>query len=83
MRYLIKRSDPGWEKEFQTEEELKAELYNWICKGCKEGCDEEFDGFVHIEPPIDLTSSLDEMLSTACGCEFCVEEDDIKKHFGL
>ena len=45
--------------------------------------DEEFDGFVHIEPPIDRTSSLDEMLSTACGCEFYVEEDDIKKHFGV
>ena len=71
---LIKRSDPGWEKEFQTEEELKTELYNWICKDCKEGCDEEYEGFVHVEPPIGLTSSLAEMLSTSCGCEFCVEE---------
>ena len=73
---LIKRSSPGWEKEFQTEEELKTELYSWICAGCKAGCYEEYDGIVHEESPIDWTSSLDEMLSTACGCEFCVEEDE-------
>jgi hypothetical protein len=70
---LIKLSSPGWEKEFQTEEELKTELYNWICKDCKEGCDEEYDGFVHVELPVDSNSSLGEMLSTSCGCEFYVE----------
>ena len=73
---LIKNSDPGWEREFQTEAELKTELYSWICKDCKEGCDEEYGGFVHVEPPIDLTSSLDEMLSTSCGCEFYVEGEE-------
>jgi len=70
-------SSPGWEKEFQTEEELKTELYNWICGDCKDGYDEEYDeehgGFVYVELPVDSTSSLGEMLSTACGCEFYVE----------
>jgi len=73
---LVKLSSPGWEKEFQTELELKEELYSYICYHCREGCCEEFDGFELIEPAVDSDSSIGEMLWTACGCEFLVEGID-------
>jgi hypothetical protein len=66
---LIKLSMPGWEKEFSTEDECKAELYNYICTLCCKGT--EFREYK--VPPIDANSSLDAMLSSACGCEFMVE----------
>jgi hypothetical protein len=74
---LIKISSHGWEKEFQTENELKEELYRHLCGHCKDGHKEEFEGELFYEQdPIDSDSSLDEMLSTSCGCEFYVEDDD-------
>ena len=72
---LSKVSSPGWGKEFQMEEELKAELYSWICKDCKEGYEEEYEDELFFKSlPINIDSSLYEMLSTACGCEFRVED---------
>jgi hypothetical protein len=72
---LIKMSSPGWEREFQMEEELKAELYSWICKDCKEGYEDEYeDDLIFKSLSINIDSSLYEMLSTACGCEFGIED---------
>jgi len=77
MMILIKVSDPGWEKEFQTEHDLKEELYTHLCAQCKEGYKEEFGAELFYEQErISMDSSLGEMLSTGCGCEFYVEEDE-------
>lgn len=63
---LIKYSHPGWEKEFSDVESLKSELFAHICGLCQSGCE--------MEPGVNGTSSLSELLSTACGCEYAVEE---------
>lgn len=60
---LIKISAPGWTKEFSSRVSLKEELYQHICSQC---CTE--DG-------ITPTSSISDMLGTACGCEFDVEDE--------
>lgn len=64
MVRLIKMSAPGWEKEFETEEEARKELYNHICSLCIEG-----DGVTE-------DSTIDHMLWTACGAEYFFEDDD-------
>lgn len=58
---LIKLSEPGWEFE-GTPQEVKEKLYYHICSYCirQEGIGED--------------SSIDQMLATACGCEFMVED---------
>lgn len=72
---LIKISFPGWEKDFDSEEELKAELYENICLLCRMGSIEDFgDGEIYGCDPIDETSSVGEMLGSSCGCEFLVEK---------
>jgi hypothetical protein len=58
---LIKNSGAGWEKIFNSEIEARNELYKWICNLCKE------------EDTIKANSSIDDMLCTACGCEFWYE----------
>lgn len=63
MVRLIKLSAPGWEKEFETEDEARKELYNYICRDCREG-----DG-------VDENSEIAHMLWTACGAEFMTEDD--------
>ena len=65
---LIKLSKPGWIKEKLTETEVKKLLYSHICQECREGSSEYGD------PQVYEYSSISEMLSTACGCEFIVEE---------
>ena len=71
---LIKASKPGWIKEFDSEQELKEELYNNICNICKEGSSEYIDeGVLYEEPPITLDNTIDQMLSSPCGCEFYIE----------
>ena len=57
---LIKLSSPGWVKQFNTKDEVKAELLEYICEGCLAG-------------GVDENSSIGELLWTACGCEFDVE----------
>ena len=85
---LIKMSSPGWEQEFETENELKQELFKWICGDCKEG-NKEFDddgNLLYEGLPVNIDSSVDEMLSTACGCEFTTDREvneyvvNIEKH---
>lgn len=69
---LIKMSVPGWDKEFDDIDELRKELLSYICKMCLEG-DTEFE-----IKPLSKDASIDELLATACGCEFDVEyENDI------
>jgi hypothetical protein len=58
---LTKMSVPGWEKEFNTEEETRDELFRYICNECRK--DDE----------INSTSDIGLMLGTACGCEFWYE----------
>ena len=67
---LHKMSFPGWTKVFDNEIDLRTELYAHICDRCRRG-DTEFE-----ELPVYENSSIDEMLWTACGCEFNVEYDD-------
>ena len=58
---LFKLSAPGWERDYDNESELKAELYNHICGlCCKEDSITEF-------------SAINDMLGTDCGCEYDVE----------
>ncbi len=66
-------SEPGWIKEFNTEEELKKELFDHICSGCRSGCNEYVGGFTIEEPPVTIDSTIDEMLFTSCGCEYAVD----------
>lgn len=74
---LIKASSPGWEKEFQDEGELKKELFQYICAGCRDGVKEYYDdGLVYESFPVYINSSIGEMLSTSCGCEFYVDGID-------
>jgi hypothetical protein len=67
---LIKMSEPGWEKYFSSEKELKKELFSHICTACRVGYE---DGEDWIDPPVSLESDLGDMLATPCGCEFNVE----------
>jgi hypothetical protein len=60
---LIKLSEPGWEKSYDDPIELQAELYKHICNQCR------------TESVITEISDIDHMLSTACGCEYMVEEE--------
>lgn len=74
MFTLIKCSHPGWEKTFETEEECRLELRDHICNMCM--ADSEFaeDG---VEPvPLSEDAPIGELLSTACGCEFMVEQNE-------
>ena len=59
---LIKLSSPGWEKDFDHKVELQAELFKYICFQCQ--CEE---GLTEI-------SDIGDLLASACGCEFMMEE---------
>jgi len=74
MKYLFtKLSDPGYELEFNTKQEVLIHFLPRVCMDCEteaklrintndltaEECNEEF---------------LDDLLCTACGCEYDLEE---------
>lgn len=67
MWALSKISAPGWEKSFSDEVELYDELLNWICSHC---LIEFFEQYNHL--PIDA----EDLIWTACGAEFMIEEFD-------
>jgi hypothetical protein len=78
---LAKLSYPGWDVEVASGYEAKEKLWPWICSSCRQDIAREQDG---LEPDhecqyrsatLDQTS-LDEMLWTACGCEFTVTDDN-------
>ena len=82
MLTLIKMSGPGWEKEFESETELKAELYKHICSHCCKGSkgsyyDDDGKEIEWEDPPITEDSSLEAMLGTACGCEYWYENNEL------
>jgi hypothetical protein len=58
---LIKLSHPGWEKKFDDRTEMQQQLYMHICEQCR------------AEEGITEISDTEQMLSTACGCEFMIE----------
>jgi hypothetical protein len=68
---LIKLSKPSWILSNLTEEEIKKKLYSHLCEECRQGDLDYGDS----SSPILPSSTLEEMLATACGCEFIVEDD--------
>jgi len=62
-------SEPGWELEFDNAADLKGKLWKHICTAC--AWLDEYDG-----PVLHENSLIDDMLNTACGCEFRVEDPD-------
>lgn len=75
MHKLFKMSAPGWEKEFKTKEEVRTELFKHICGICQEG-DKAYNNegeLIYESSPVNAESTIDEMLCSACGCEFDVE----------
>jgi hypothetical protein len=65
---LDKMSSPGWDepKDFLSETECAEELIKHICRGCREWNDEK-----KLDIPL---RNLYDLLNTACGCEYYVEE---------
>lgn len=61
---LIKMSAPGWDKEYDSEQDCRDELAKWVCRSC---IDDECDG---------REGDLYELLGTSCGAEFFLEETD-------
>ena len=69
MYILTKASEPGWEEKFETEEEVRLKLLPYICPMCR-----AIEGVPGGSPP-DL-NNLDDLLGTACGCEFWLEKEE-------
>ena len=60
--WLVKLSEPGWEKDLEDEAAVQKELVKYICVQCREN--NLITEFSHYEA----------MLATDCGCEFSVED---------
>lgn len=74
MKYtLTKLSSPGWEKQFDTEIDVRNELYSHVCSLCREGDKTDLNQYGY-DLPLNENSTLDELLDCPCGCEFMVEE---------
>lgn len=80
MVTLIKASSPGWEKQFPTVDEARAELLTHICKACLAGGEwDDIDengkttGITITDKPPDQTD-IHALLGTACGTEYWLEE---------
>ncbi len=89
---LAKYSIPGWEKKFDSEHELVTELRKHICGDCLDNrsmyvgengtlVESEID---YDDLPVDIIydgvryecRDIGTLLSTPCGCEFGIEEED-------
>ena len=64
---LVKRSEPGWAKLFDTEDEARAELLKYICRSCLLPWDQSDSP----DP-----ENIHDLLCTPCGCEFLYEIDE-------
>jgi hypothetical protein len=65
IKYILtKISKPGWEQDFYDKQRLQQKLYQHICEQCR--CEEGIT-------PI---SDIADMLATACGCEFMLEDNN-------
>ena len=74
---LIKASEPGWEKDVDTRYEACKILWPHICGSCRDGLFGYLeDGSQDYFGPPATEYDLDSMLSTPCGCEFWLEEDE-------
>lgn len=73
---LHKLSAPGWTKEYDNDIDLKAELYSHICDSCRGGHIEITDAGESwdIWDAVNEHSDVGDMLATACGCEYDIEE---------
>ena len=74
---LHKLSEPGWTKVYTNDIDLKAELYSHICSLCRPGevhVNDDGERLVLWEP-VNEHSDIDDMLNTACGCEYQVVEE--------
>ena len=61
--FLTKLSKPGWDKTFDTEEEARNELFTHICNECIDVYD------------IGLSCTIEDLLSTDCGCEYSFDSE--------
>jgi hypothetical protein len=59
----MKVSYPGWKKDFNTEKEVANELSKYVCKSCRTRTEK-----------LSSNPSVSDLLSTACGCVFDVED---------
>lgn len=89
--YLLQKySSPGWEKYFETKDELVDELRSHICRGCRIGPQlyvgeggQLVEGDDDWNPVVDVEydgvyypcRDIGTLLSTSCGCEYGVEID--------
>jgi hypothetical protein len=60
---LTKLSAPGWEKTFNTWEEVEKEFAPHVCRECKEH----------------YGADLYSMLASDCGCEYMLEDNILDK----
>lgn len=77
--YLIlhKYSNPGWQKTFENDIDLREELVRHLCKLCIDGVRgqiNEHGEIVYLETVICDVNDTESLLSTDCGCEYGVEE---------
>jgi len=77
---LIKYSSPGWIKEFENEFDLREELAKHICSECMNNQSSYIDEVNDELVVVTVTEGgpiskyvIQDMLSTACGCEYGVE----------
>ena len=75
---LIKLSAPGWEKDFENEEDLIEELRSNICSLCLYTDESEYSDPVDVvyDGVLYECRDLRTLLGTACGCEFTIEEEE-------
>jgi hypothetical protein len=86
---LEKYSIPGWQKKFDSEHELVTELRKHICRDClnnrqtfvgEAGIEIEEDGDLVVDTIHEGVRyecrDVGILLSTPCGCEFGVEDED-------
>lgn len=67
MKYkLFKLSEPGWELEFDSLQEAGDKLLKHICSDCS---DEAIGSYTCFNDKL-----IYDLLCTACGCEFDLEE---------
>lgn len=66
MKFILtKISEHGWELDCSTRKEVEYKLLTCLCSECKEeAIDDIKEGY----------DAVDIMLSTACGCEYWLEE---------
>lgn len=77
---LTKYSSKGFKKVFDTEYDARQELLSHICGLCLKGGSEQYlddkGNWVtyYYKDEIPDIHSIDDLLGTACGCEFGYEE---------